>query len=489
MKARITVLAITVALLLPSALRAQVSFRRTYGGGGNDGGQAVVQITGGGYYVGGYTNSYGSGGSDGYVVATDENGKELWTQLFGGAGNDDCSGVAAFTDGGVLAAGWLTVTDQADVVLHANTADGDQRWVKVYGGTKDDLAYSVARNSDGGFIVAGVTYSFGAGTPNVYLLRIDSLGDTLWTRSYGGANPDLAHSARPTADSGFIICGTTYSYGAGGADVYLIKTDAHGDTVWTRTYGGARDDVGWSVVQTKDQGYFIVGNTNSYGSALSNLYAIKTDSAGDTTWTRTFGETGGDLGCSGQETSDSGYVIVGSLRTRWSYACLIKIDRNGDTLWTRTFGGTNDDRGYSVQQTADGGYVLAGQTSTFGAGGIDVWLIKTDSSGEVAVMEPKTSPARVSAPSLTCEPNPFRSATVLRLTAEPLDHSTALLRVYDAQGRLVRSFPAPSSPAPHPMSVIWDGTNDLGHALPSGTYFVRATGESQEATARVVLER
>jgi hypothetical protein len=184
MKARLTTLAALAALMLPLSLHAQITFQRTYGGTEDDGGQSVVQTADGGYYVVGYTCTSGSSGADVFVIATDQRGEERWTQVFGGQpGNDYGYGVAMTANGDCLAAGYLVTGGHADVALHGNTADGGQLWIQVLGGSSDDMAYSIARNSDGGFIVAGATYSFGAGTPNAYVLRTDSLGDTLWTQT------------------------------------------------------------------------------------------------------------------------------------------------------------------------------------------------------------------------------------------------------------------------------------------------------------------
>jgi hypothetical protein len=476
-----TLLTTIATLLLTLPLRAQITFQRTYGGTEDDGGQSVVQTADGGYYVVGYTFSTGSGGADVFVIATDPSGEERWTQTFGGAQDDYGYGVAMTAHGDCLAAGYLMMLGHADVALHGNTADGGQLWIQVIGGSLDDMAYSVARNSDGGFVVAGATYSFGPGVPNAYVLRIDSLGDTLWTRTYGGAGEDYAFSAQQTVDSGFIICGTTYSYGAGQSDIYLIKTDAAGDTQWTRTYGGAQPEHGHSVQQTADSGYIICGTTLSFGAGAADIWLIRTNANGDTLWTRTFGGDTADLGHSVAQTADRGFILCGQTASfgAGNYdAWLIKTDSIGDTLWTRTFGGGSDDVGYSVQPTTDGGYIIAGITKSLGAGGEDFYLIKTDAEGHVAVAEPGASLTHALALSLSCEPNPCRGATTVSLSPFALRHPPPTLRVFDSQGRLVMSQPVRTSP--FPLS-----TSDL----PSGTYFVRCDVAGEHATTRVVLQR
>jgi len=141
----------------------------------------------------------------------------------------------------------------------------DTAWTKTYGGGGGDEANSVQQTSDGGYIIVGNTYSYGEGLENIYLIKTNSLGDTVWTRTYGGTDYNYGNSVQQTSDGGYIVAGNTDSYGAGGFDVYLIKTDASGNTTWTKTYGGSSTEWGNSVQQTTDGGYIVTGKTNSYG--------------------------------------------------------------------------------------------------------------------------------------------------------------------------------------------------------------------------------
>jgi len=205
-------------------------------------------------------------------------------------------------------------------------------------------------------------------------------GDTLWTRTYGGSHSDWGHSVQQTSDGGYVIAGWTLSFGAGRFDVYLVKTDSSGDSLWARTYGRSRSDYGYSVQQTSDGGYIIAGYTESFGPGGYDVWLLKADSSGHLLRTRTYGGSRTDCGYSVQQTSDGGYVIAGwtlSFGAGRGDVYLLKTDSSGDTLWTRTYGGSSDDIGYSVQQTADGGYIVAGRTRSFGAGDGDVYLIKT----------------------------------------------------------------------------------------------------------------
>jgi hypothetical protein len=270
---------------------------------------------------------------------------------------------------------------------------------KTFGGAEDDAGYAVQETKDGGLIIVGETASLGAGSSDVYLVRIDSLRrvtDSLgWVteKTFGGIEDDVGYSVQQTEDGGFIIVGKTSSFGAGGSDVYLIKTDALGNKKGEKTFGGIEDDVGYSVQQTEDGGFIIVGKTSSLGAGGSDVYLIKTDALGNADWEKTFGGAEDDVGYSVQQTEDGGFIIVGktsSLGAGGSDVYLIKTDALGNADWEKTFGGIEDDAAYSVQQTKDGGYIIAGETASFGAGKSDVYLIKTDASGNIEPGWPKT---------------------------------------------------------------------------------------------------
>jgi hypothetical protein len=252
----------------------------------------------------------------------------------------------------------------------------DTLWTRAYGGGGYDAAQSIQETHDGGYIVVGDTYSFGAGGRDIWLLKLDADGDTLWSRTYGGADYEYGRCVKQTTpDNGYVITGYTRSFGAGGYDVYLIKTDADGDTLWTKTYGGSGLDYGTSVQQTFDGGYVVAGYSTSFGAGDRNVYLIKTDADGLESWART---TEGLYPATPQEvqqTPDGGYIIAGSADEHGAY--LMKTDSLGLAVWQRTYGGAYH-YGYAVDQVTDGGYIIAGSLNV---GGVRIYLVKTDADG------------------------------------------------------------------------------------------------------------
>ncbi len=287
-------------------------------------------------------------------------------------------------DGGYIATGFSDGSFPyagGDVLLIKTNQDGNQLWSKTFGGSFDDFGICVKQTNDIGYIIVGY------GKNDAYLIKTDSEGNMIWDNHFGGNNYDWGEVVLQSDDNGYIFTGHTSSYGSGDYDVWLVKTDSNGNKLWDKTFGGSEIDGSRSVIQSNDGGYIIIGYTKSYGSETDDTWLIKTDSNGNELWNKTFGDDeNDDRGRSVYQTNDGGYIITGMIyiteQEDWDFY-LVKTDSEGNMEWDNNYGGVNHEPGRSVLQTNDGGYIIIGETSSFGSGLEDLWLIKTDSFGNV----------------------------------------------------------------------------------------------------------
>jgi hypothetical protein len=356
---------------------------RTFGGANAEEGHSVQQTTDGGFIIAGQTGPSG-GSSDVYLVKTDATGNQLWTRTFGLAYTYDMGyAVRQTVDGGYIIAG-KTSDPLAPILVHdvyliKTNNSGIQEWTRSIGGNDDECGYSLQQTSDGGYVIAGYTKSYGAGQADVYLIKTDASGITLWTQTYGGSSNDYGYCVQQTSDGGYIIAGQTYSYGLGESDMWLIKTDASGNQLWAQHYGGLEPEIGRSVQQTTDGGYILAGSTKSYGGGAYDVFLVKTNDLGAQEWTQAFGGSNYDMGYGVQQTQDGGYIVAGDSASYGTGICdayVIKTNASGSLLWSQTFGGGDSEYGRSVQQTSDDGYIIAGYTNSYGSGDFDVYLIR-----------------------------------------------------------------------------------------------------------------
>jgi hypothetical protein len=240
-------------------------------------------------------------------------------------------------------------------------------WEHTFGGYWWEIGRSLIQTDDGGFVLAGETDSYGAGDSDCWLVKTDSSGNHEWNQTFGGIGEDVPYDLIQTVDGGFAFTGHTHSYGARSPDIWLVKTDSNGHHKWNQTFGGNASDTAISLIQTEEEGFALAGITNSMKIGNSEMWLVKTDSSGHHEWNQTFGGTGEDSASALIQTADKGFVLAGVTN---SYGAghydmwLVKANSSGKHQWHRTFGGTErDDLGYnSFIQTVDGGFVLAGTT-------------------------------------------------------------------------------------------------------------------------------
>ena len=362
--------------------------QKTFGGGIA---YSIQQTTDGGYIVAGYTYSFGAGGWDVYVLKLNSDGSLAWQKTFGGSDYDVAHSIQQTTDGGYIVAGYTSSfgAGSRDVYILKLNSDGSLAWQKTFGGSNYDVAHSIQQTTDGGYIVAGYTDSFGAGYNDVYVLKLNSDGSLAWQKTYGGSNYDEAYSIQQTTDGGYIVAGRTNSFGSGGYDAYILKLNSDGSLAWQKTFGGSSYDVAHSIQQTTDDGYIVAG----YTSVGSDVYILKLNSDGSLAWQKTFGGSNNDEAYFIQQTADDGYIVAGYT---WTFVgstdvYVLKLNSDGSLAWQKTYGGsdydTDSDVAYSIQQTTDGGYIVAGCTCSFGDRNLNVYILKLDSNGELHPFE------------------------------------------------------------------------------------------------------
>jgi len=255
---------------------------------------------------------------------------------------------------------------------------------RTYGGIKNDGASMIKQTNDNGFIIVGYTESFGAGNRDIYLIRLDSLLDTIWTKAIGGKEDDYGECIIETNDYGFLIVGSTESYGNGGPDIFLVKTDSLGDIIWFQTYGGHRYDRGYWVEQTNNEGFIIAGWTESYGAGDLDAWIIKTDPLGKQVWSKTIGGIGYDLAECVLVTDNDEYLITGKITNNGGESdfLLCKLNSSGDLIWEKTYGKSFSDWANRVCKLHDNSYALVGYTETREKGPLELYIVKVDSVGD-----------------------------------------------------------------------------------------------------------
>lgn len=396
-----------------------------------------------------------------FLIKTDSLGDTLWTRDFDKMGR--C--VQKTSDGGYVVVGeeypylWLLKTDM----------NGDTYWTRKYG-EREAIGYCVRQASKGGYFISGGTVPPPpAGRHVLWILRTDSLGDTLWTRSYQDSGYYIGYSLELTSDGGCIATGRAKG-------VPLIKVDSLGTTTWMKTHILGNPEVvdaGYSIQMTSDDGYIISGIADEGGLFTSGaLFLLKTDSLGDSLWAKIYDPTSvWDAGASCHQTPDGGYIIAGTQDFSIQHTgkiWLLKTDSDGEMLWERTFEGDPDARGDCLALCSDGGYAVTGFMSVNGSP--DIVLIKTDSLGFVGVEESSSIPPP---PPLWNVASAVGSEIVLKYKYLPQGFA---LTIYDTSGRKVDEI-RPVGPS---------GELHWGKGQVPGVYIIR---ERQGSRTKVVLVR
>lgn len=357
------------------------------GGGGSDGFRAVVPAPDGGSVAAGYTFSNGRGDADMLVVKADRSGRTVWARTFGGAGFEYANGLARVA-GGYLAVGSTTSfgAGSKDVHVVRLDEDGGEMWSRSFGGPSWD-AGAAAAVSGGGFFVAGYTASSGGGEEDFILLRLSPEGSLLWSKTYGGTRSEIAAGMAVLPDGGCVIAGTSGTFGGDNNDFWVVRVDADGQELWRRGYGtafdgaaSARTPFDWcrSLAATPDGGFVLAGMTNSRD--IMDALVVKLDGRGETVWTRTLSWGAFyDFGCAVAARPDGSLALAGVVKSASgdNDIVLAGLAANGEPMGSQRIEGRGRDWAGALAVTADGAILAAGQTSTGGMmGSTDAWLAR-----------------------------------------------------------------------------------------------------------------
>lgn len=426
-------------IMVSTVIRAQVTFIRHYGEFSGQGNSLILNSSNN-YIVAGKRPTL----SADQITIWEINsfGDTLWQKHYGTNLQEQANQIIQTIDGGYVTVGFSAefLGSFRSIYLLKTTSTGEVSWAKHIGGEGHENGTSIIQTDAGEYFIGGSSAFNSNGLFDFYLVKTDINGDTIWTKKYGGSMDEESTSMRQTSDGGFILAGYTESFGNGLKDLYLIKTNNIGDTLWTKHYGGALDDAAYSVRQTLDGGYILTGYSDSVGMAHQNMYVVRTNSVGDTLWTKTYSDNRSSVGNDIIQTNDGGYVITGSIKTASANGgfdlYVVKIDEFGNLQWEKDFKiepsittYTASD-GASIIQTSDSGFAITG--SWLGSITKEMLMVKLDNYGTVATNEVQIVPA------YNLFPNPFNQTATLQF--ENLQNEEYILSIFDIHGRMLRAI-------------------------------------------------
>ncbi len=488
---KITAAILTASVILlagQSASAQDLLWSKHFGGPYNEKGASCRTTYDSSIVLLGSTYSYGAGDWDIYLIKLTSTGDTVWTRTFGGDSTEYGYDMQVTPDRGFIVTGCTRSTGagKKDVYLLKLDSLGQLQWSRTFGGAGDDEGLSVRQTFDGGYIVCGTTNSSGHGYTDVYLLKVNASGSLTWSKTYGGAGGDTGSAVRQTADSGFVLVGTTGSFGTGYSSVYAVRTDKNGDSLWATTYGGARADLGYTVENTSDGGFIFGGATVPTGAGYYDAYLVKTDPTGSVEWENNYGGDKEDMAYSILETASGDFIIAGKTDSynTYSKAYLIRVNPIGDPLWTRYYGGDKSDFGQSVIEDPSHDYYMLGYSFSYSTGGSDMYLLKIKGDEATDVNEPIPNQLPDGFALEQNYPNPFNYSTQIEYSIPT--RSDVTLTVYNILGQRVSEFRADGLPAGS-YRYEWDGAAENGAAVASGVYLYRLEAGRYAVTKKMVL--
>lgn len=457
-------------------VQGQITFQKVYSGLYTMDGLDAIPAIDGGYIIAGMTTNDIIEDTDIHIIKTNSTGDKLWEKSYGGAKVEYSFGILQATDNsGYYVVGYSQSYGGGDydIWLLKVKVNGDTAWAKTYGSWGNDQGKEIIPTSDGNYMIVGWSNNTGGPNYEAWLIKIKPDGEVIWDKKYGGVNKDYGNSVKQTPDGGYIMLGNTFSFGSNG-DAYLVKTDPLGAVEWSKNYGGANMDEGISVIANTDGTYTFCVRDSSTLNADVNVQVIKTDASGGIIWNKNYGGSQKDTDKMIQPTSDGGYVVAAITRSfPWNKMGLpdmwiLKLNADGDTLWSRGYGGQDNEHCYSVRQTTDGGYIAVGKTESFSAedGIMFLKLNPLGRLGPVGINE-------FASEGLTIYPNPSNGIVNIDLN----DLKCSSVEVCNTLGQVVFSKIIQSS----------DQSKSIEIDLQQGIYFVTIVSTDRFISKKIIV--
>jgi hypothetical protein len=449
---------------------------KTLGGNHHDLVNQILQTSDGGYLVVGRTESadddvsYNHGNEDVWVVKLDASWQIVWEKTYGGTADDSAEDVVELNDGSFVIVAYSNSNDgdvsgrhgiNYDAWIFKISQSGELLWQRMYGGSQNEWPQTIIKTPEGNVLVVGFTYSSNGDIPgnnglwDGFAVTFSSSGNIVWSKVYGGASGDYLRSVVPTDDGGWMLFGEILSSlpgSQGGLDYWLIKTDAQGNLLWQKSYGGSQFEEATVIHKTNDGAFILFGRSASHdgdvishipGHADSDLWIVRVNATGDIVWEKAIGGTSYELVNTVIQDVNGAFILGGENRSNdfatnpfygLTDSWVMKMSPAGDVLWTKTFGGYDFDYCNALLATPDGGFIAA--NTTFSStrevignhGDFDIWLVKFGAT--VGVFSPAQTPPAA----INITPNPAVNTINFQL---PENLEATQVTIADASGKVV----------------------------------------------------
>lgn len=464
----LAVLAITALSVL--AGEGDLLWYNTFDNSDTEFSYGIIQADNGGYYTFGTVNF--NMDYDLVVIQANPEGDFVWSETYGQSQNDGAMSMIKCSDGNYLLAGWTrsAASYNLDVWLMKIDSQGGKVWSVNYGTPEDDYALDVIETSDGGYLAVGAcdNYEHSTYKGSLWMLKVNTDGDSLWSRRYNGNPWSEAYTVIETQDDGYMVAGNL-AVDDWNMNAWLLKTDLSGDTLWTKVYGDEEEEMFRSIIQASDNQFVLTGTTSG---STSKVLLMKVDAQGDTVWTNSYGEDPFNAGYCVIESSNEGYLVA----THGEFD-LLRTDESGQLLWEKDFPDSICTAPYMIIENTGGNYVLAGQSDKSPLEDLDMSIVCLEGTATSAPPELTETPLtfQVDAP----YPNPFNPVSTISFQLPVA--SDVEINIYDVSGRRVEVLPGALMTAGH-HRIIFDGST-----MPSGLYVYRFTAGEFQASGKLVL--